>query len=199
MKDILVVEDGKQERDRLHELFTKAGYNVVCCESVSEAESCLKFEDFRLAILDIGLNDKSGSLLFSSLKRTGKVNYVIIFTGNPSVHLKQRFLEEGAVDYIVKASAQAQNEPFLNRVVEIIGAPQARAGEGIDLAMFLDKYVSDKSKQLFLDPDNSFPECSSCHGRDYVVTFGHQAQVPPTITGMVVCAGCGKPMDPQVA
>ncbi len=94
MKDILVVEDGVKERERLRNLFTKEGYKVSACESVGEAEEELKTQNFRLAILDIGLSDKSGSYLFNSIKRLNKVTYIIIFTGNPSVHLKQRFIYE---------------------------------------------------------------------------------------------------------
>jgi len=115
MKDILIVEDGRQERERLEQLFSASGYSVSACESVGEAEKLLQRERYRLAILDIGLNDKSGSYLFSSLKQGDRASYVIIFTGNPSVHLKQRFLAEGAVDYIVKASLQAQNDNLLRR------------------------------------------------------------------------------------
>src|SRR5437016_4051940 len=121
MKDILVVEDGRKERDRLQALFSGAGYSVVACESVGEAEKYLTQEGFRLAILDIGLSDKSGSYLFNTIKRGGRVSYIIIFTGNPSVHLKQRFIDEGAVDYIVKGSPQAKNDLLLNRITEIIG------------------------------------------------------------------------------
>jgi DNA-binding response OmpR family regulator len=199
MKDILIVEDGKQERERLSELFRAAGYAVMACESVQEAESCLKTDEFRLAILDIGLNDKSGSLLFTSLRRTQKAAYVIIFTGNPSVHLKTRFLDEGAVDYIVKGSSQAQSDPFLARVKELIGEPQRLEAGVIELSLFLDQYVDSKSKQLFLDSGDSFPACSSCGSTRYCVTFSQQVQLPPKIEGLVVCAGCHKQMDPQVA
>jgi DNA-binding response OmpR family regulator len=199
MKDILIVEDGKQERERLFELFRGAGYAVVACESVSEAESCLKNQDFRLAILDIGLNDKSGSLLFTAIRRSSKAAYVIIFTGNPSVHLKQRFIEEGAVDYIVKASVQAQSEQFLARVHEIIGEPQKLESQNLDLAIFLERYVDANSKQLFLDSGDTFPPCGNCKSIQYVVSFQQQVQLPPRIEGVVICAGCGRPMDPQVA
>lgn len=199
MKDILVVEDGKQERDRLEKLFSGAGYSVVACESVGAAEEALKHEEFRLAILDIGLNDKSGSLLFTTIRRAGRAGHIIIFTGNPSVHLKQRFLQEGAADYIVKASPQAQNDAFLSRVREIVGAPQPETHDGIDLEQFLARYVSPTSRQLFLDSDNSLPECRTCKGRQYVVTFSHQPQVPPAVNGIVICAACGKQMDPEVA
>ena len=38
MKDILIVEDGKQERERLEKLFLDGGYSVLACSSVGEAE-----------------------------------------------------------------------------------------------------------------------------------------------------------------
>ncbi|MCO6432195.1 MAG: response regulator [Deltaproteobacteria bacterium] len=198
MKDILIVEDGKTERERLSNLFSNEGYSVIACESVQQAEQSLNNDVFRLAILDIGLSDKSGSYLFNTIKRLGKVSYIIIFTGNPSVHLKQRFLEEGAADYIVKASPQAQNESFLNRVKEIIGDSQTFTAEGIPLEVFLGRHVMPSSQQLFLNMDNSFPACKQCNGASYKVIFSHQTQVPPDIVGQVVCSQCGRPMDPDV-
>jgi len=198
MKDILIVEDGLQERERLERLFSSSGYSVQACATVSDAEKCLERDSFRVAVLDIGLSDKSGSYLFNAIKRGGRVSYIIIFTGNPSVHLKRRFLEEGAVDYIVKGSSQAQNDSFLNRVREIIGTAQTTLPHGIPLADFLNNYVLETSRRLFLDMDNSFPECKGCKSRDYVVVFSGQAQVPPEIRGQVLCSVCGKIMDPQV-
>lgn len=198
MKDILIVEDGKPERERLEKLFSSSGYSVSAFETVGEAEQCLRHEEFRLAVLDIGLADKSGSYLFSSIKRQKRVAFVVIFTGNPSVHLKQRFLEEGAVDYIVKGSPQAQNDAFVARVREIIGEAHMAQRSGIALEEFLAKYVLETSRQLFLDMQNAVPECAACGGRSYLVTFSHQAQVPPVIHGQVICAACGKQMDPEI-
>lgn len=198
MKDILIVEDGKPERERLLKLFSENGYAVVACESVGEAEGALKLDEFRLAILDIGLSDRSGSYLFNNIRRQKNVSYIVVFTGNPSVHLKQRFLEEGAVDYIVKGSPQAQNEAFLSRVREILGEAQAQGPSGIALEEFLAKYLSPSSRQLFLDMNNNIAECGDCGSKRYVVTFSHQPQVPPEVTGKVVCAGCGAVMDPQI-
>ena len=198
MKDILIVEDGRPERERLEKLFSGAGYKVTACESVGEAENALQHEKFRLTILDIGLGDRSGSYLFSVIKRQASVPYIIIFTGNPSVHLQQRFLDEGAVDYVVKGSSQAQNEQFLSRVREIIGDSQPQVAAGIDLQEFLTRYVNEKSRQLFLDMHNSFPECANCGSRNYVVVFSDQPQMPPEVTGRVVCSACARPMDPEI-
>jgi DNA-binding response OmpR family regulator len=198
MKDILIVEDGRQERERLEKLFGAAGYSVSGTETVGEAEVLLQKDHYRLAILDIGLSDKSGSYLFTTIKRGGKVTDIIIFTGNPSVHLKQRFISEGAADYIVKGTQQAGNENFIARVKEILGEPQGATSDGMELDSFLQKYVSQTSRQLFLDMDNSYPRCSGCGSQSYNVTFSHQPQMPPEISGLVVCAACGKPMDPEI-
>lgn len=198
MKDIIIVEDGRLERERLQKLFEGAGYSVLACESVTAAEVELTHHAFRLAILDIGLGDRSGSYLFGAIKRQKSIPYIIIFTGNPSVHLKQRFLDEGAVDYIVKGSALAHDQAFLARVAEILGEPQGSAVNGIDLQDFLNQYVAEPSRQLFLDMDNTFPACQGCGARRYVVTFSEQTQMPPDINGRVVCAGCGREMDPQI-
>jgi DNA-binding response OmpR family regulator len=198
MKDILIVEDTASERQRLEKLFTAAGYSVVACTTVAEAEKTLQNESFRAAVLDIGLSDKSGSYLFNSIKSGGRVSYIVIFTGNPSVHLKQRFMEEGAADYIVKGSSQAQSEPFLNRIKEIIGGGRSSGPNGIPLVEFLNSYVDAKSRKLFLDMDNSFPACKQCKGRDYIVVFSKHPQIPPEIRGQVLCSACGSSLNPEV-
>ena len=198
MKDILIVEDGHHERERLVKLLTAGGYSVRGCESVKDAEAALAGESYRLAILDIGLNDRSGSVLFGAMKRAGTVPYVLIYTGNPSVHLKQRFMEEGAVDYIVKGSPQAIGDALLHRVNEILGSAQVSAVHGIPLEEFLKAHVGDASRKLFLDGDNALPECPRCRARNYVVTFARRPQVPPELVGEVLCAACGAPLDPEV-
>lgn len=198
MKDILVLEDSPQERERLERLFSAEGYSVKACATVAEAERVVQAENYRLAILDIGLSDKSGSYFFNSAKHSGRVTYIVVFTGNPSMHLKERFLSEGAVDYIVKGSPQAQSESLLHRVKEIIGKAQPQAVHGIPLDTFLREYVSEKSRSLFFDMENSYPSCSGCASRQYIVEFSSQVQVPPDVKGKVVCSVCGRVMDIQV-
>ncbi len=203
MKDILIVEDGRVERDRLVELFAGAGFTVTGCDSAASAEQAVSGSEYRLAILDIGLGDRSGSFLFGAIKRGGRVRHLLICTGNPSVHLKQRFLDEGAVDYIVKGSPQAQSESFRRRVFEILGEPggvlQVTAPlRGFDLEDFLAHQVTAPSRELFLDQDGRLPACKKCQGRSYRVSFESRPQVPPTIVGEVTCSACGCTMDPEV-
>jgi DNA-binding response OmpR family regulator len=199
MKDILIVEDGAEERQRLTRVLSEAGYQVDASESVGGAEEAVSREQYRLVILDIGLSDRSGSVLFHSIRKIGKVQNVIIFTGNPSSHLKQRFLDEGAADYIVKGSPAASNENFLRRVQELLGIPKTTAGgDGVDLRDFIRAHLDASSQRLFLEADDQFAPCPKCSGVSYVVSFKNRAQVPPQIVGVVLCAGCGAVMDPEV-
>lgn len=198
MPDILVVEDNDRERNRLMQLCQSAGYTVTACGSAGEAEGVLAAYTFRLVLLDIGLSDKSGSYVFSLIRRGGSVPHVIIFTGNPSVHLKQRMLAEGAAEYLIKGTPQAHNDALLERVRALIGAPQQDAVEGIPLDQFLARYIPERSRGLFLNADNSLPTCGACGGGRYLVTFGQQAQMPPQVEGLVVCAQCGRPLDPEI-
>ncbi len=200
MRDILIVEDNAVERKRLEGLFREAGYSVSVCETVGDAEDLLNRESFRLAILDIGLSDKSGSHLFHRLRGSGAgVTNVIVFTGNPSVHLKQRFINEGAIDYIVKGSAAAQSPSFLARVKEVLGGPQHVSAQAVSLEQFVAHYLTPQSRALFLNMDGTLPACSNCSAVEFEVTFSHQPQVPPEVKGLVVCKKCGRPFDPQVS
>lgn len=198
MRDILIVEDGLHERERLEKLFSGAGFSVSSAESVQEAERLLNIDQFRLAVLDIGLGDKSGSYLFELMKRTSMVPFVIILTGNPSVHLKQRFLDEGAAAYVVKASQNAENEPLLETVTSLLGTAEVVSVSGIPLTEFIRTYVTQSSRELFLDSESQIPPCQRCGKVEYLVSFNHKTQLPPIVEGRVICAGCHQEMDPKV-
>ena len=198
MRDILIVEDGLNERLRLEKLFASAKYSVSAAESATTAERLLDLEEFRLVILDIGLGDKSGTVLFEQLMRMSRPPLVIMLTGNPSVHLKKRLLEEGAADYIVKASPESKNENLLKRVESLLGAASKEVYSGIPLDEFLKLYVSPESRELFLDAAGDIPKCSSCGHHSHKVIFHDSTQLPPIIEGRVVCSACGAEMSLEV-
>lgn len=198
MADILIVEDGLHERERLAKLFAGAHFTVSSAESVQEAERLLALESFRLTVLDIGLGDKSGSYLFEQLKRSNQVPYIVVLTGNPSVHLKQRFLDEGAAAYVVKASQAAENDSLLDLVRSLLGESEGDITQGIPLADFLRAYVNEASRELFLDEQGELAPCAHCGEREFTVSFGHRTQLPPMVEGRVICSRCRMEMDPKV-
>ncbi len=197
MRDILVVEDGANERDRLKRLFESARFSVSVAESAQEAEALLAVGSYRLVMIDIGLGDKSGTYLFELLKRKGNFPYVIVLTGNPSVHLKQRFLDEGAVAYIVKASPAAANEALGELVRSLLGAPTRTEMRGMALSDFLRQYVLPASHELFLDEQSNMPTCRGCGSREFLVVFDHKTQLPPVVEGRVLCSVCQRELDPE--
>ena len=57
---VLVVEDDAGWRGILSELLTDAGYQVRLCSSYGEAVGCLRRENYRIAIVDLSLNEVAG-------------------------------------------------------------------------------------------------------------------------------------------
>ncbi len=198
MPDILIVEDGLHERERLEKLFTTGGFSVRTAESASIAEDLLSVNKFRLCVLDIGLSDKSGSLLFQTIRRQDPKPLVVILTGNPSIYLKQKFLDEGAVSFILKASPESENENLLASIKSFLGSPETVRHSGIELSEFLKSYVQDSSRELFLNDDLKIVACRSCSKNNFEVIFTHKTQLPPLVEGKVVCADCGEIYDPEV-
>jgi DNA-binding response OmpR family regulator len=200
MIDIMIVEDNPIERERLSALLSESGYSVVARDRADEAEKILTEDTVRLAILDIGLIDRSGSSLFASLKASGRVSKVIIMTGNPSVSLKQRLLAEGASAYLIKGSVAAQPFNLMTLVEELIGAPsrsQNQGLKGIPLTEFLDRCVANDKRGLFVDAHGQLLRCS-CGNDSFVVVFDTKPQCPPEVVGVVTCVSCGLPLDPVV-
>lgn len=200
--DILIVEDSVRERERLQTLFAGLGYKVQSCDSVAEAERLFEKSQVRCAIIDIGLTDRSGSVLFQSLKAAQPQCQVIIFTGNPSPYLKQRFLREGAFAYVVKGSDGANSESFQRLVSEAIGdAASLGKSESYDRSLvdFLRHYIPPSGQSLFYDADGGFPPCTECGSRNYCISFGNDIQIPPTVVGKVLCGQCGAVLDPTLA
>ena len=201
--DILIVEDSLRERERLSELFENSGFSVESCESVDEAEQIVHREALRLVVLDIGLSDRSGTVLFQHIRKQQPDCKVIIFTGNPSPYLKQRFLSEGAVEYVLKGSPNASSEAFSRLVGEYLDSSSRNSdGEkrvtGTPLNAFLREHLTPQSQLLFYEDDKKFAACHSCGSREYAVTFSHQLQVPPEVLGKVICLNCGSDFDPTL-
>ena len=99
MQDILIVEDGLHERERLTRLFSAANFSVSCAENAEEAEKLLGTIKFRLVVLDIGLEDKSGSHLFQQIKSTEEKKLVrfiaVAYVNDPALIEPQQLYQIG--------------------------------------------------------------------------------------------------------
>lgn len=198
MKDILIVEDNKTERERLERLAKQEGYSVSSFDAIEPARTFLRGQRVRLAILDIGLQDGSGSALFHEVRKDDRSDYVFIYTGNPSAHLKERFAAQGASQYIVKGSEQASDKSLRQQLRELLGEPSGERGSGMPLPQFLSSFVSEESREFFLDPEGQLPSCTACGSNEFTVLFSTKVQFPPDVHGVVTCSGCGAPMQGEV-
>jgi len=123
LSDILVIEDRKIEREHLVSIFKKKGYSIKSADSIKSAKTLLEKSLYRLALIDLGLADGAGSPVFEMVNESEKVDYILILTGNPSPHLKQRFLDQGAAGYIVKGTKDASSDSLKQQVESILGGP----------------------------------------------------------------------------
>lgn len=207
MADVLIVEDNPAEREHLQQAISSAGFVTESTDSVSAAKSLLSEQQFRLALIDVGLSDQSGSHLFEFIRSNDSVPYVIVRTGNPSLHLKQRFLQAGAVAYLVKATPEAAATSVVGLIQSLLGEVSVSAGtksvlaekaQGLKLGDFLDRLIGLDSRALFFESDGTLGPCPCCGSTDYVVRFDHQPQIPPEVHGLVVCAECGEKFDREI-
>lgn len=187
----LVVEDNLSEANRIRTVCEKAGFEVSVAASISEAENLLSAHRYTLAILDLSLSDRSSSSLFDEITEKSLVSNVMILTGNPSSHLKERFLSQGAIGYILKGSADASSESLFDRVTRI-ASNSSTSTYGLDLQEFIQRCIPPEKRELFW-PAGS--RCSECDGDTFVVSFSEAQQFPSEVVGGVQCASCGHPFD----
>lgn len=201
MTDILIVEDGLQEQARLMKLAADAGYSAMAVGDAEQAIGLLTYQRFRLVILDLGLEGKSGLHLFRQIRELPTRPLVVVLTGNPSTHLKQRFIDEGATAYLLKGSEAAANDSLLDIIKALLseGAKEESLQyRSIPLHEFLRDYVTPSSRTLFYAPNDELPECTDCGGKSWLVAFHHKTQLPPLVEGKVCCAQCGANLDPEL-
>lgn len=201
MKDILIVEDGKQEQLRLLRLAAAANYSAKAVGGVEEATKEINNERYRLIILDLGLEDQSGLHLFRRLQELSHPPQVIVLTGNPSTHLKQRFLDEGVIAYLYKGTQAASNDSISEILLSVL-SDEATASDisyrEMGLTEFLRDFVTAASRELFYQQGSVLPKCQ-CGASEYKVVFSHCTQLPPVIEGQVCCVECGSLLDVELS
>lgn len=99
---ILLVEDDILLANTLTLALNQTNYQTACKHTGADAEKALLENSYDLLILDLGLPDKSGFEVLSNLRNTGNQTPVLILTGQDSPEHKQRGLDLGADDYMVK-------------------------------------------------------------------------------------------------
>jgi two-component system response regulator PhoP len=99
---LLIVEDDAALRKSLASNLRKQGFTVDEAGDASEGEYFAAEFAITLAIIDLGLPDRSGSELVESLRSAGRNFPVLILTARDHWEDKVQSLNAGADDYMVK-------------------------------------------------------------------------------------------------
>jgi len=99
----LIVDDEEGIRHGLRRLFEGEGYEVLCAEDASQAETIGTTQKIDIAILDVRLKGATSGLeLLARLKREDGDLPVIVITGYGSIESAIEAMKRGASDYILK-------------------------------------------------------------------------------------------------
>ena len=97
---VLIVEDNQLVIDALRILFEASERRVSGARSIAEALMVADADPPRLALLDLRLPDGDGLTLVDHLRSRGAV--VVALTGDDDPAKRQRCLDAGCVDVLIK-------------------------------------------------------------------------------------------------
>ena len=100
---ILIVEDSELAAAALRVLFEESGYDVSVAGSVREAVETATQQPYDVMLLDLTLPDGGGLTVIEQLRARGfEPRSVVALTGHDDEELRQRCLDAGCVDVLLK-------------------------------------------------------------------------------------------------
>lgn len=99
---ILIVDDERNVRVFLRELFEQEGYEVCDAGSIDEAKASLAANSPEVVVLDLGLPDGSGHDLIPFIKTKNKNTEIIVITAMGTIDNAVDSMRLGAYDFISK-------------------------------------------------------------------------------------------------
>jgi PleD family two-component response regulator len=108
---ILVVDDDRMSVNLLEQLLQRHGYTRVLSvtDSRSAVETCLAF-DPDLLLLDLIMPEVDGFAILEALRADAAEDFlpIVVLTGDTAEESKERALEAGATDFLVKPVSQTE-------------------------------------------------------------------------------------------
>ncbi len=114
---LLVIEDDSAIRGFLARSLQEAGYVVDAAASAQEAEALVMQQEYAAIVLDLGLPDRDGFDVMTSLRQQGVSAPMLILSARRSVDDRVRGLEQGGDDYMTKPFAVAELAARLRNLI----------------------------------------------------------------------------------
>jgi two-component system response regulator RegA len=102
MKELLLLEDDYELRNRLSRSLSQKGFSVTAVPTVAEARASIAKQQFQYATLDQNLSDGTGLDLIEPLRKNNNSCAIVILTGFGSIPQAVHAVHCGAVDYLMK-------------------------------------------------------------------------------------------------
>lgn len=102
MAKILIVDDEASIRFVLEEMLERDGHAVTTVDSGAAALTHIARQEFDLALVDLKLEDLSGTEVLRALRQKSQDTVVIMLTGHGSLETAVDALRQGAHDYLFK-------------------------------------------------------------------------------------------------
>ena len=144
---LLLVEDDPMLVTHLKKSLTDSGFIVEHVDSVRNAKTYGIQEEYRIAILDVGLPDGNGLEVLNYWREKQNNMPVLILTARDSWQDKVNGLKAGADDYLAKPF---HTEELIARLSALIRRSEGRVSNTISVR----GYQLDEETQRICTPDN---------------------------------------------
>ncbi|HEY4355011.1 MAG TPA: response regulator transcription factor [Acidobacteriaceae bacterium] len=115
---LLVIEDDAAIADFIARSLQEAGYVVDPARTAAQAQRLIFEQDYAAIVLDLGLPDRDGFELMTSLREQGVSAPMLILSARRSLDDRVRGLEQGGDDYLTKPFAIAELTARLRNLIK---------------------------------------------------------------------------------
>jgi DNA-binding response OmpR family regulator len=112
---VLLIDDEEDFTATLAERLKLRGYDVSIAGTSDEALSSIREGIPNIIFMDLQVPGLSSSDLLSALKKAAPESRIIILTGNADETIKQKTLDQGAYDFILKPF---KIKEVINRIID---------------------------------------------------------------------------------
>lgn len=121
---IIILEDDVELQETLAEYLTLKGFEVACAGCALDFFQALVGVDYDMALVDIGLPDKSGFEVVEHLRQRTSMT-IIVLTARDSIRDKMRGYKAGADHYFTKPLDLRELSAVIESIMERLGESAA--------------------------------------------------------------------------
>lgn len=116
--ELLIVDDDVALQQDLRAYFQHQNFGVLAAESGQAAMKLLEQTAVPVAVIDLGLPDRSGMELLAQITKSDHECEVIILTGQGTIETAVEAMKRGALDYLTKPVRMKELQAVIERAYE---------------------------------------------------------------------------------